>query len=515
MGTRELNNRLREENMVFSTLVVLALIFLSTFYHLRSNRRRTKLPPGPYPFPIIGNILQLGLNPHQSLAVLSKTYGPLMSLQLGSIYTVVVSSPEMAKQVLQEHDQIFSGRTIPAAAEVHRHHELSMALLPVGNRWRKARKICREKIFASQRLDASQGIRREKMTLLCEYVEECCLRGRSVNVGEAAFITSLNLMTATLFSIDFTGFDSDATHDLMEIIEGVMKCLGAPNAADFFPVLKGVDPQGIQKKSAIYFGKLLDRFEDIINGRLESRRAAGGCGGGGSSKKDDFLETILDLKEGSEYDLSIKDIQHLLLDLFLGGSHTTPSTVEWVMTELLRNSDKMANAKSELRSIIGANKQVEESDLPRLPYFQALIKETFRLHPAGPLLVPHKAESEAEISSYTIPNNTQILVNVWAIGRDPHVWPNPTSFQPERFLNTKIDFKGHDFTLIPFGSGRRMCPGIALADRMLQLTVASCIHNFDWKLEPGVKPEDVDMTEKFGLALNKAVPLMAIPSKVC
>lgn len=185
------------------------------------------------------------------------------------------------------------------------------------------------------------------------------------------------------------------------------------------------------------------------------------------------------------------------------------------MTELLRNPDKMANAKKELTSIIGAKKQVEESDLSKLPYFQALIKETYRLHPAGPLLVPHKAESQVEISSYTIPKNTQILINVWAIGRDPRVWPNPNSFQPERFLNTKIDFKGHDFQLIPFGSGRRMCPGLALADRMLQLTVAYLIHNFDWKLQPGIKPEEIDMTEKFGLALNKAVPLMAIPTKVC
>lgn len=129
-----------------------------------------------------------------------------------------------------------------------------------------------------------------------------------MNIGEAAFITSLNLMTATLFSVDFTSFDSGDTRDLMDIIEGVMKCLGSPNVADFFPVLKPVDPQGIQGKSSVYFGKLLDRFEDIINQRLESRKMSGG-----STKKDDFLETILDLKEGSEYELSINDIQHLLL----------------------------------------------------------------------------------------------------------------------------------------------------------------------------------------------------------
>ncbi|KAL8479704.1 hypothetical protein ACS0TY_026580 [Phlomoides rotata] len=195
----------------------------------------------------------------------------------------------------------------------------------------------------------------------------------------------------------------------------------------------------------------------------------------------------------------------------MGQTHTTTSTVEWAITELILNPAKMANAKNELRSVIGENEQVVESDISRLPYMQVVIKETLRLHPASPLLVPHKADSEVEINGYTIPKNTQIFVNVWAMGRDSSIWRNPTSFEPERFFNSEIDYKGQHFELLPFGSGRRICPGMPLADRMLPLMVASLIHNFDWKLEAGVKPEDVDTTDKFGIALRKAVPLMAIP----
>ncbi|KAH6785098.1 hypothetical protein C2S51_037553 [Perilla frutescens var. frutescens] len=485
-------------------IIVIAIVLVVLAWFYIAPRRRGKLPPGPYPFPIIGNILQLGRNPHQSLSDLSKTYGPLISLQLGSVYTVVASSPEFAKLLLQENDQVFSSRTIPAAAEAHGHDKFSSGLIPVGERWRKGRKLFREHLFSTRRLEAGEGLRREKLRKLRDYVQQCGVRGRAVNLGEAAFVTLLNLLTVTLFSVDLADYESDGAQELRETIEGVTNILGAPNVADFFPFLKRFDPQGIKRKSEFYVGKLLAIIGDLIDQRLESR-----------TKNDDLLGTLLDLMEGSDdYDLSRKDIQHLLLDLFLGGADTTQSTVEWAMTELVVNPEKMANAKNEVRSVIGKHKQVEESDIPRLPYLQAVIKETLRIHPPGPLLVPRRADCEVQISGYTIPQNAQILINVWAIGRDSSIWQNPNLFEPERFLHRKIDFKGQDFEFLPFGSGRRMCPGLPLADRMLHLMVASLIHNFDWKLEAGITPQEVDTTEKFGMALHKAVPLMVIPVKV-
>ena len=198
----------------------------------------------------------------------------------------------------------------------------------------------------------------------------------------------------------------------------------------------------------------------------------------------------------------------------MAGIDTTSSTVEWAMTELLQNPEKLTKAQTELRQLLGKYELIQEFDIKKLPYLQAVMKETLRLHPPAPFLLPHKAETEVEISSYVVPKTAQILVNVWAMGRDSSVWQNPTSFMPERFIESEIDMKGRDFELIPFGAGRRICPGLPLAQRMVHLTLASLLYSFDWKLAHDLKPENMDMTEKFGLILHKSEPVLAIPIKV-
>ncbi|KAM1103146.1 hypothetical protein PS2_011513 [Malus domestica] len=206
-------------------------------------------------------------------------------------------------------------------------------------------------------------------------------------------------------------------------------------------------------------------------------------------------------------------IEHLLLALFVAGTDTTSATLEWAMAELLRNPEKLSKAQEELEQVIGKGKPVEESDIAQLPYLQAIIKETFRLHPATPLLLPRKAEQDMEICGYVVPKGAQVLVNAWAIGRDPCIWDNPISFVPERFLglDDQIDVLGKNFELVPFGGGRRICPGMLLAIRMLNLMLGSLINSFDWKLEDGVIPENMNMEEKFGLTLQMAHPLRLVP----
>ena len=179
------------------------------------------------------------------------------------------------------------------------------------------------------------------------------------------------------------------------------------------------------------------------------------------------------------------------------------------MAELLRNPEKKSKARDEIMEIIPQNELVQESDISNLPYLRSVIKETFRLHPPAPFLV-RQAESDTEINGYMVPKSADILVNVWGIGRDPSLWSDPTSFVPERFMDTEIDVKGQHFELLPFGSGRRICPGLPLADRIVHLMVAALLHKFEWKLEEGIKPEELDMTEELGGTLHKAVPLKAI-----
>lgn len=184
------------------------------------------------------------------------------------------------------------------------------------------------------------------------------------------------------------------------------------------------------------------------------------------------------------------------------------------MAELLRNPETMFRARAELEQTIGKGNPVEESDIARLPYLQAVVKETFRLHPAVPLLLPRRALEDVEIGGLVVPKGAQVLVNAWAIGRDPSAWEDPNTFKPERFIGSEIDVKGTSFELIPFGGGRRICPGLPLASRMLHLMLGSLIHSFDWKLEDEIKPEDLSMEDKFGISLEMAQPLLAVPVPV-
>lgn len=185
------------------------------------------------------------------------------------------------------------------------------------------------------------------------------------------------------------------------------------------------------------------------------------------------------------------------------------------MTELLRNPNTLTKAKIELQTVLGQHKVLlEESDISKLPYLQAVIKETFRYHPPGPFIARQKGENDLKISDFIVPKDAVVLINIWAIGRDSRIWKNPDSFEPERFLDGEIDLKGQNFELIPFGGGRRICPGLPLAYRMVHLMVATLIHNFDWKLENGMRPKEVDLNEKFGLSLQKALPLKAMPIKL-
>ena len=166
------------------------------------------------------------------------------------------------------------------------------------------------------------------------------------------------------------------------------------------------------------------------------------------------------------------------------------------MTELLHNPDVMLKAKRELEQTIGIDNPVEESDIDRLPYLQAIIKETLRMYPPAPFLLPRKAKADVEIHGYIVPKGAQVIINEWAIGRNPSIWDNPSLFSPERFLGSKIDIKGHDFQFTPFGAGRRICPGLTLATRTLHVMLGSLINSFDWRLQNGMKPEDMDLDQQ-------------------
>jgi cytochrome P450 len=200
----------------------------------------------------------------------------------------------------------------------------------------------------------------------------------------------------------------------------------------------------------------------------------------------------------------------LLQDMFAAGTDTNFITLDWAMTELIMNPHVMEKAQAEVRSVVGDRRVVQESDLPRLNYMKAVIKEILRLHPAAPVLLPRESLEDVIIDGYNIPAKTRIYVNVWGMGRDPELWENPETFEPERFMGSGIDFKGQDFELIPFGAGRRICPAITFGIATVEIALAQLLHSFDWKLPPGLEAKDIDNTEAFGISMHRTVPLHVI-----
>jgi len=523
--------------MLCFLLACVAIYLLSTAKKGKEANPKIQ-PPGPFPLPIFGNLFSLGAKAHVSLTELARTYGPLMTLQLGQVPTVVISSAVVAKEALQKNDISFSSRTVSDAVRALNHHQNSVVWLPAVAQWRNLRKICNSQVFSNSRLENSQNLRRHKLKDLISYVQTCSESGTAVDIGQAAFTTTLNLLSNTFFSVDLGDPISEFAREFKEVVRAILHEGGKPNFADYFPLLRKVDPQGIRRQMSIHFGKMVGIFNTMINQRLQGQRQSE------SMQGNDVLDVLLGINQDKPAEIEQSKIPDLLVvpplppsplkihlvissnglhysqfthlnisflqDLFTAGTDTTSSTLEWAMTELLCNSEKLKKAQAELEEIIGKGNPVEEPDISRLPYLQAIVKETFRLHPGVPLLL-RKVDSDVRLFNYTVPKNAQVLVNVWAIQRDPEIWKEPNTFEPERFLGSEVDVKGRDFELIPFGAGRRICPGLPLATRMLHLMLASLIHGFDWKLEAGVSPENMDMGERFGLTLEKAQPLRAIP----
>lgn len=483
------------------------LLFLKPFL-LPSKPRN--LPPGPAGLPFLGSLLQLGARPHESLFNMARRHGQVMTLRLGLVTSVVVSSPEAARETLQKHDENFSDRAVPDVITAQPNPEFTLAWVPGDQRWRARRRVCSTQMFTAQRLDALQHLRHQKVHQLVTHIKKSCEPGREVDIGQLAFATTLNLMSSTMFSIDIVDPEFQTAQEFKDLVWRIMEDAGKPNPSDYFPAVRRFDLLGVKRHIQPAYMRLHEIFDEIIDKRLKERAT----GSSESSKSGDFLDVLLDQceEEGSEF--TRQSIKPVILDLFIAGSDTSALTTEWAMAELLHNPSLLQRSRDELTAAIGTERPVQESDTRHLPYLQAIVKETLRLHPAVPLLLPYKSKNDAEVCGYVIPKGMQVLVNAWAIGRDPSYWEDPLSFTPERFLGSNVDYKGRDFEYIPFGAGRRICPGLPLAIRMVHLMVASLVQSFNWKLPEGMAPESLDMQEQFGVTLRKAIPLRAIPSLV-
>ncbi|OMP05164.1 Cytochrome P450 [Corchorus olitorius] len=298
--------------IILICLMLLTCVLFQAFqYSSRRKRSSCKLPPGPRRLPILGNLLDVGDKPHESMAKLALTHGPIMTLKLGSLITIVISSENMAKQVLQKHDLAFSNRPIRDCVRAFQHHELGLPWLPVCPLWRTLRKVCNSHIFTTQKLDANQFLRRNKIQEFVANVQKCCHTGEAINIGQAAFNTTINLLSNTICSMDLVDPNSPTAQEFKETVSGILEEAAKPNLADYFPMLRIlIDPQGIRRRISLHFKKLLDLFGNMYDERLKSRKAQKGSN---STSSNDVLDTLLDIVEGNMEDLDKTHVTHLLL----------------------------------------------------------------------------------------------------------------------------------------------------------------------------------------------------------
>uniref|UniRef100_A0A2N9IAU4 Cytochrome P450 n=1 Tax=Fagus sylvatica TaxID=28930 RepID=A0A2N9IAU4_FAGSY len=504
--------------MEFSLVSLVCFIFFLLALILLLHRRikpslNNHLPPGPPGWPIFGNMFDLGTMPHRTLTGLRPKYGDVVWLRIGSMKTMTILSTKSATEFFKNHDISFAERTITETMRVHDYHQGSLALAPYGSYWRVLRRLVTVDMLVMKRINDTAFIRRKCVDNMLLWIEEEA-RGleasRGLHVARFVFLMTFNLLGNLMLSRDLIDPQSKEGSEFFTAMMGLMEWSGYANMADYFPWLRWLDVQGLRRNMKRDLGKALEIASKFVRERLKDRQV-------GTEERKDFLDVLLEFEGNGKEEpakISDRDLNILILEIFMAGTETTSSTTEWALTELLLNPESMIKVKDELTRVVGPNQKVEESHIDNLSYLQAVIKEILRLHPPIPFLVPRKAIQDTNFMGFNIPKNTQVLVNAWAIGRDPDVWEDPLSFKPERFLGTKIDYKGQHYELIPFGAGRRMCAGVPLAHKVLHLVLGSLLHKFDWELDGNVTRETMDMKDKLGIVMRKREPLLAVP-KIC
>ncbi|KAJ8769676.1 hypothetical protein K2173_005279 [Erythroxylum novogranatense] len=351
---------------------------------------------------------------------LAEKYGTVMYMRLGSVPTIVVSSPKVAELFLKTHNHVFANRPPLEAAKYLSYDQKGLAFAPYGPYWRNMRKLCTLELLSNHKNNSFNSMRKDEIDLLIESIKQASYERVAVDLSAKVSSVGAYISCRMIFGKKYTDKEFGGK-GFTSVIHDGMQLMAVPNLSDYIPQIAPLDLQAREKSS-------------------------------------DNEET-----------------------------------------------SKRIGRKGTL------NRMVEESDLEGLNYLDMVIKETFRLHPVAPLLIPHMSTEDITLKGFHIPKNSRVFINTWVIGRDPTVWSDAEKFFPERFVGSNIDFRGKDIELLPFGSGRRSCPGMLIGMTTVRLLLARLVHSFDWELPDGMLPSELDMTEVFSLVTPRATPLVAIP----
>ncbi|XP_020229287.1 cytochrome P450 82A4 [Cajanus cajan] len=506
-------------NYLNATAIGLLSLFLFLFYlflyHPFKFGQNKEAPTVAGAWPILGHLplLSGSQSPHRTLGALADKYGPIFTIKLGVKEALIISNWEVAKECFTKNDAVVSSRPKLVAVEHLGYNQAMFAVAPYGPYWRELRKIITSEILSTRRVEQLQHIRVTEIRNSIKELLDVWSSTKSESAGYA-LVELKQWFSHLTFNIIFqmtvgkryfgaASVDDEKAQRCVKAMKEFLRLFGVFTVGDAIPYLRWFDFGG-HEKAMKEIGKELD---SMLSEWLEEHRKKRALG----ENVQDFMDVMISLLDGKTIEGIDADtiIKSTVETVILGATDTSSSTLTWAISLILRNPLVLEKVKAELDIQVGKQRCICESDVSKLTYLHAIVKETLRLYPPVPLSTPREFTDDCILSGYNIKKGTRLITNLWKIHTDFNVWSDPLEFRPERFFTTHkdIDVKGHHFELLPFGSGRRICPGISFGLHTVHFTLASLLHSFEI-LNSSTEP--IDMTETFGIANGKATPLQVL-----